>query len=330
MNKSILFYKEGAEELNKLVQKKIAAHLFLMCNYDPNSVPVYSEDSRFILGVLNLYKFVIDAGLINQFFNLDKNLGGVLCKNNKTMFDELTGIIQLANDLRTTFAHNISGESGTDDVRKRSLKWLERVTGKENVESASDYTKAVDALENVVNRAYSIIYHFILKITKEYELTMIIREWEIMIVKFYNSSTNVKILQAQLNEAYLSRHPSSTNIKWDVAKWCKEHYVAVLNQSIGELQNLYFKNRHLMNLDDIKKIENFIKEKKDKLSHIIKRIADKYCNGEVEKVTIYNYKDYYIANAADRYLDLIPDLTKNRYTMLPQDMMQYMIECDFQ
>ena len=68
----ILFSSDIADELNDLVCKKIANHLFLFCNYEPGIPNALTMDGQYFLGVQNLYRLYIDCSCILPKQNMMK------------------------------------------------------------------------------------------------------------------------------------------------------------------------------------------------------------------------------------------------------------------
>lgn len=115
--RSILFSSDGADDLNRLVQRGIAKHLFVVCNYNAGSFPAINADAKFLQGVLNLYKFTVDAGLIGKLSQIDDDLGCVIKNKYKNDFRELKKCLDTIGSLRTYIAHN--------NDRNETVKWAE-------------------------------------------------------------------------------------------------------------------------------------------------------------------------------------------------------------
>ncbi len=330
MNRSLLFYRDGAEELNALVRERIAPHLFLLCNYEPESFRAFGDDGRFFKGVTNLYKFVVDAGLIGRLKRLDGRLGGNLGRRCQDEFGRLQACQILVQDLRTAFAHNVSEESGTGDVRRRAEQWLRSVIQKEEPTQAEDYRPAVTALEELADRVYSLTATLVDELAREYERGELVRQWEGLIIEFYDSSTNVNIAEGQLRMAYLARYPDRTdNLDWKIAGWCKALYLTEDEKQLRKAQEEYDRYKDQVPQPVRTQMEGCIGEIADRIRQTRETVALKYCGGQTERLRDYHYKNYYLASLRTKYAQSLPRLKAEGYTMLPQDMMQYIIEEDF-
>lgn len=330
MNRSLLFYRDGAEELNALVKEKIAPHLFLLCNYEPDSVRVFGDEGRFLKGVANLYKFVVDAGLIGRLKRLDGKLGGSLGRKCRDVFGNLQDCQVLVQDLRTNFAHNVSEESGTGDVRRRAQQWLRNAIQKEEPTQAEDYRPAVEALEKLAERIFSLASTLVDELSQAYEREELIRQWEGLIIEFYDSSTNQNIAEGQLKLAYLARFPDETdNLDWKIAAWCKGLYLEKDVRQLRDARAEYDKFQAQVPDSARMAMEKWIEEIEDRIRQTRETVALKYCGGQVERLRDYHYKSYYLSSLKAKYAQCLSRLKADGYTMLPQDMMQYIMEEDF-
>ena len=330
MNRSLLFYRDGAEELNALVQERIAPHLFLLCNYEPDSVRIFGDDGRFLKGVANLYKFVVDAGLIGRLKRLDGKLGGSLGRKCRDVFGNLQDCQALVQDLRTNFAHNVSEESGTGDVRRRAQQWLRNAIQKEEPTQAEDYQPAVEALEKLAERVYSLASTLVDELSQAYEKEELIRQWEGLILEFYDSSTNRNIAEGQLKLAFRARFPDAAdNLDWKIAGWCKGRYLKKDEKELEDARTEYDKFQDQIPVSTRTDMEKWIEEIEGRIRKTRETIALKYCDGQVERLRDYHYKDYYLSSLKTKYTQQLPQLKAKGYTMLPQDMMQYIMEEDF-
>ena len=86
-----------------------------------------------------------------------------------------------------------------------------------------------------------------------------------------------------------------------------------------------------MSLDfEIKLLEK-IEEITSKISLIEKKVAERSnkCKGNISKISNLDYLDYYCYDTAERCLSVVHDLKNQKLSMLPQDMIQYIIDLDF-
>lgn len=219
---SILFDGNTADALNDAVKSKVAAHLFMFCNYNPGPVDTYSVDARFIQGVLNLYKLLIDCSIVGSVTKM--------CANaiSQSRLYDLKHYRNDASVLRTALAHNIDARNWTGEAVCEYTSWLQRESGKDKAESADDYAVLLQKLETIANDAMAILNDFVDKIAMSEQKDDAIARWENCIIDFYSKGTTGKqIFEGQLRDAYLATHTSARRNgckNLDVARWIQEEY----------------------------------------------------------------------------------------------------------
>lgn len=342
MKYSVLFDKDASENLNELVRNKIAPHLFVLCNYEPDCLPVFGDDAKFIQGVMNFYKYAHDASLIEQLWNIDKQMGERVISSNRVLFNDLKRITDLISDWRTLYCHNISEASGNDDKRERCQRWLSKAIGKKEIEKLDDYHFALKKLEAEAQRVYEIAKIIICKFSECYADKMkLIATWEDYIIKYYGLPTNEAIIKSQLKLAYMALFNSNgeTQLSRELACWCKNMY-------LQEEQNcrLFEENEQQLqkklSVEEFSKLREVYEEQKRKISQLKNDIVKSKQKGKseeirrritVESLREFDYLDYYIADVRNKKIrEYIPKAIAEGYTMLPQDIIQYIIEVDFE
>ena len=138
---SIAFTDIPVRELNEMVRCQIAEHLFIACKYDPNVVKVYSEDARYIAGILNLYKFFIDASICNKMRRLCEMHGA------GPEYEKLKEIIDTICMLRSVIAHNVDGNEDEGTNESEYNNWTAAVIGKHSIEGSDDFRRAGECIE---------------------------------------------------------------------------------------------------------------------------------------------------------------------------------------
>lgn len=326
-----MFKKDGAEELNAQVQRLIAPYLFIICNYEPNVNWTSSEDAKFLIGVNNLYRFCIDAGLLNSILKLVREM--FPRKKSEKLTRELKQDLKTVNILRTYFVHNVSAENGQDDIRLYSETWLSEKAGFSATKSY-DYSKAVDALENMAERIYRNSEKLIEELGGCKDRKKVIEDWENMIIELYSKKSGMKILEAQLCNAYLARCKNNNmlgenNIEYGVTIWCKNYYFQKIQDEISICEEVWKKYADSLSEEKMRLIKCKIDKGKKNMKQKEQEIKSNLQKNNVNAENMFRYKNYYILEMSKKYRSFIPKIKEEQLTMLPQDLMQYIIEVDF-
>lgn len=319
MNENITFSPKSAEKLNEKVNSSIATHLFLLCNYNPDSISIFSEDAKFMQASLNMYKFLVDAGICN-------NLKGLQKKYNITYdYKKIDAIIKNVNAIRTTLGHNVDERNGTDDNRKIVEQWFLSIVGKKQLNDSKEYGKALKEIERYGDECISILTVFIDAVGKSDRKSELIKDWEKLIIDFYKRPNSKNIFEGQLMLAYQSRVGAGSMVtKFDVASWVKEMFFYKEQSQIDNLQEIVRKTSLAKSaLSDINaKIldnERSIAKKESCIAEFAKK--------NVDSLRMFDYWDYYlyiIPNKIQSHLD-----SGQISSLLPQDVVQQIIEEDF-
>lgn len=224
--KDILFSAKPVQELNQLVQDKLAPQLFLCCNYNPLSVVGMSDDGKYYPAIENLYRVVSDCSCVI------KRLHRFQCKiiSNTSTIDKYRNIIDTVNMLRSVVAHNNSVYNGRREAEHLDDYhcWVQRFIGKSEPVQTDDYVALLAELRNISNALYDLIEEYILTAAEHAKKDVIIEEWESYIIDWY-CGKNVKrdIFLGVLEDEYLARLPLTTvdhQLPRRVAYWIQNYY----------------------------------------------------------------------------------------------------------
>lgn len=324
--KSIVFSPEAAELLNGKVASKIAPHLFLVCNYEPEQILLFGTDAKFVQGGLNLYRFVIDASIIHEIDKIAK-------KCNIGYDRSLKDYIRDISIIRTAFSHNLSQKNGTGYQQEAYNEWLKRAINKDQIMAAEDYEKALEKLEKMGADIYRILDRFLDKAAGVQDKNALISVWEETIISFYLKKSNENIFLGQMRDAYLSRCVNGKiekkNLKYNIAKWFQSFFCQKHEDRIKELENILRLYGSRMRKDDILKVEKDIDLHKSSLDAIKTQVATAICYGDQSRVSVYAYQQYYLANLKDKLNNILSVVKCTNGTMLPEDMLQQLIEEEF-
>lgn len=321
MMKNILFDSKGAEDLNRMIQSQIAPHLFLICNYNPNAFTILSEDARFIQGIANLYKFAIDVSIIKKIKIIDQELGSTIRVKHKSSLLELNRNLNIIGTLRTFAFHN----NDHSDTIDKTEKWIINTIHKKEFETSDDYTIAFRELERIGDKIYKEVVEILKYMDKEYTRKELIEAFQKQILLFYK--TNNRLIKEELRAAYKARNTTCGIVKdiW-LAGWCKKMYIGSREEKIKFLSKQLTRCKG----DQKKKLEVFINNIQAEVEKIRRQVesSDSFKRG-ASRMRNYDYLDFYCTNISEKCTTLLPDILRQKFTMLPQDMIQYIIDKDF-
>lgn len=325
--RSIVFYPDAADHLNDFVSRKIAAHLFIFCHYDPEISPVFGADAKYIRGVMNLYKLVFDASIVG---NLD-----VLARKYAIQYaaGDIRNILDIIQALRTVEGHNVRDEA----VCRRRDRWLLQMVGTEHITSMDDYEKALAGLEKMGMRLHNLLYAYVKNASLCKRKNEMVCSWENLILDFYSRKSNARIFEEQLRIAYISRcsvmpehQLQDQRIRYKLGVWCKNHYVRKEEEKAALLENILKKRAGSMGAGDRKKIEHSIAEYRKKVRDTKQKIALEMECRDAENISVYKYLDFYFLNLRTALKEVLVNVTEEQDgTMQPEDLMQRLIARDF-
>ena len=327
MNKNVLFYLDETLEINKMVQKDIGSHLFLFCNYNPEGMRTFGADARFIQAVMNLYKLLIDSGIVNRIPSMG-NLIGL----NKEM-EILRKYIDLSRTIRTVAGHNLSKSNGTEDKIVQYDRWMIGVIGKKEPDCEGDYDKPLLELEGIANDSLRLVRIFVNKAKGSQKKAEVMREWEENIIRYYCKG-NMDIFMGQLRDAYISVHRRAYADErltgYELSVWIREACYCPEEKSIQYLLSILDKSSIKKN-QDRRNIQNKIDEYQRAIDERKREVAS-FCKCEVDEVdnNLHRYKDHYCSKLETKLRDALIKIKQDGSgTMLPQDIMQMIIDQDF-
>lgn len=319
MNENIVFSPVEAEKLNKKVCETLAKHLFMFCNYNPDSITVFGDDAKFMQAILNMYKLLIDAGICNNLWGIGKKYS---INYDHIKFED---IIKSINSIRTTLGHNVDERSGNEKDKEVAEQWLLKVVGKKKLTNAEEYKKAVEKIERYGEDSITILTNFVESAGGNVKKGEIVKEWENLIISFYKRSNSRNILEGQLMLAYQSRLGIARKFsKVDVAEWVQKMLFYREQLLITNLREIIQKSS--LSPSQLEKIgeqidenEKIINEKNDKVALFSKK--------RVDSLRMYDYWDYYVYMLPIRIEEKLADGVVQ--SLLPQDVVQQIIEEDF-
>lgn len=316
---SILFSPDEADVLNNQVKEKIDKHLFLFCNYNPDSLRAYSYDAKFFLGIMNMYKLLIDTGFCQKF--------GDIKRNYSLSFDykRLNYIISITKSFRTCLAHNVDCKSANEYDMDNVERWFLQLIGRKYPENVEQYEKPFEEMTKYGNECIKILNCFVEEVSKHARKNEIISEWVELIFKFYNRPNSQNIIKGHIKLTYQSLKGTVTEIKdYDIALWTEKMFCQ--GQSLIDNLKLVLVKTSCLSEKSKKDISEKIKNTSISIDNIKKKIANHKKKKESE-LRPFDYLDYYV--------DSFPKRIRKKYeegkleSLLPQDVVDQIIEDDY-
>ena len=216
MSNNIVYSPDEADNLNELVRNTIAGHLFITCNYNPESISVFNEDAKFMQAVLNLYKFLFDASICVYLQDLDKKY------HIQFDFKKMKDIFRVIKAMRTLISHNVDFHNGSEEPRIITEEWFQDAIGKKQPDSIADYKQALTVLEQHGAEIVSVITDFIKKMGEVNEKEEVVSDWEKSIICFYQRPNSRNILEGQLKLAFQAKIADNTKPnRVNISIWTK-------------------------------------------------------------------------------------------------------------
>ncbi|MBR1493940.1 MAG: hypothetical protein IJ601_02685 [Acidaminococcaceae bacterium] len=324
MSNNIVYSPDEADNLNELVRNTIAGHLFITCNYNPESISVFNEDAKFMQAVLNLYKFLFDASICVYLQDLDKKY------HIQFDFKKMKDIFRVIKAMRTLISHNVDFHNGSEEPRIITEEWFQDAIGKKQPDSIADYKQALTVLEQHGAEIVSVITDFIKKMGEVNEKEEVVSDWEKSIICFYQRPNSRNILEGQLKLAFQAKIADNTKPnRVNISIWTKNILTDDSENRINSIRKLIqqFKDKNPETskiqpfTDMIILCEKVLNEKNSQIaSHFTK---------DANELSKFDYLNYYLDLLPKRIEDIIHNSSlPHNITLLPQDVVQLIIDKD--
>ncbi len=317
---SILFSPNAADALNKKVKEKIDKRLFLFCNYNPDSLRTYSYDAKFFLGIMNLYKLLIDTGICKKF--------GKIKKKYSLSFDcnRLNYIILIIESFRTYLSHNVDCKSANEDDKVNVERWFLQLIGRKYPENAEQYEKPLEEITKYGEECIKLLNVFVEEVSMHTRKNEIIAEWVNLIFNFYSRPNSKNIIKGHIKLTYLALKGTSTEInEYDIALWTKK-MLCYPEQTVIDNLEYALTNVSCLSEKNKKDISEKIKETSALMDNNKKKIAEHQKKNKSE-LKPFDYLDYYVCCFPKQIRKKYEDGTLE--SLLPQDVVDQIIEDDY-
>jgi hypothetical protein len=324
-----LYYEKEACFINAKAAEKIAGHLFVFCGYYPFPVPAISSDAKFMQSALELYKLIKDCSCI-----INKKIKSIMKENPGLNYGDLERFIDTVFFCRSVLAHNNNPALGPDYKKRIDdyNKWVKTVISADKPSSNDDYEKLFREIKDTASKIFEFVDKFIDAAEKSQDKAGIIDAWENEIFNWFGKNHDIFI--GQLSGMYLIKAaglpgrsmPNKISVRYRVCEWIKRFYFYEMDKKISDLNALFSVYSKKLNKKDLNslagKIEKLISEENAKRDKLQSEIAS-HCRKKPDDLEPFDYRDYFFNGLEDKLRDTFK---KHRCSLLPEDLMQIMID----
>lgn len=334
MIESPLLSSRLCDDINNQVKEKVDKGLFVFMHYNLQIVPVCSYQGKFLMGVNNFYKIMVDASVCK---NINKI---VVSKTYEKHIDIINKHFRLASNLRTPLGHNLSSALGNEQPLKSLHKWLKKESGIIDINDMKDedYQKPFEALSRCAENTIISWEEIIDLVSCDKDKDNIIGRWYDEIINKYvnkNSINSKKIIEQLIFKYYIEKYsPNKKGSRYTCNEWLKTVYEGN-NKYINENGKLWRELCELMGkkkeLDTLEHGE-IIKEKYKELEH--KRKSQEELSKIVECSVKEGNQNYGFLNSYVGYIqDYIKESGKDLVLkgkskdLMPENLIMDVIDC---
>lgn len=341
MRGPVISYQQ-AQDINARVQSKLAPCLFACCNYEPTSLRILSEDGWFIVAIQDLYKFSIDASPVFDSFS------SFLPSSKRRRFSAFRNTLSQIKMLRAVVDHNQSPDDGysAQEHRIAFCNWVSGTIGKPQPESQADFAVLNQRLEHIAQNMLSdlcaIIDYFCVAPDKE----SIISQWLNRTLYWYSHNTKTQYYLNQIADAYIARsylagnYSVSTLPEWElkrrITRWIEAALCKPDEDRICACKATIAANTKCINGESTMFNALMKTLPEDKIAVMKKNWSDEISTAQadliqyeqqlkdLQKKIAPDPRKYLFSCLAMRLTELMAELdaTNERYTLLPQDILQ--------
>jgi len=274
MMSAALFKKEAAERINCLAQAKIAPHLFVFCNFSPDTMTAQSADGCLMLGILNMFKLVYDASIVD---NMQKWLHSNHIGTQAARLDKL---ILTAKAWRSYLAHNQSSPAIQEKSGAKMDLWL-KGHGVSQLISAGDYQQCLRLWENMADELMKSLEIAIGELSQG-NREEVVASWENWIRTFYQRPSSGNIVKHYLLAAYETYDLQGRHISpHSEYRICKEYaerlFFAKINARIKEKRDIIRSYKIATLQDKAREALDNLEREKNELRQTIEPKYNDYC-----------------------------------------------------
>jgi len=217
--------------------------------------------------------------------------------------------------------------------------WLKSIIGKPLITQEEDYFYLMKEMEKFGYDVINILKDFVSEAANVEKKDELVADWEKLIIKFYKRDNSENIFVGQLRKSYLSQMAMKGRFNYNInyltkrklAEWIKKmcyHEEEIKINSLNDILNFsggkLSSSTQIQIVDKIKELQQKKDMKKKQISTYIK------CSVKELDSNVYCYIDYYIKRLPEKIQTELPLLDEKCIeTLLPQDIIQYIIAEDF-
>lgn len=334
---------EYAKSVNDKIIERIDDKLFMICNYSPDTYPVFSEKEIFETSINDLYRFAFDSGFVLSKLEIivkeadlhNQNIGGKLRKT----VNRIRTLTERIKALRIYKTHNCDERNGF--FSRIACQSFENAIGYRKLTCEEDYIFLnTKLLQKIRDSMISDISEFIdnVALLDDEDKSNLTLQWKKEIIAYYCKSHNnhyvgqmIDMMSLQLSQSDF-RKINSQNAFAIAKKWIQNYY----HQSVSSCHNKLEKHKkemgeielYLQSNECDEELKRVLLEEKEKSERTIQEITHKLPTVEKnDKLDNDEQFKLFFDNLSDQLLDIIK--TEQYQSMLPQDLLQKHISIYF-
>lgn len=325
-------FKEDTVLINNKVRQEISYHLWIFCGYEDSEYNVVSTDAKFIKLINDLYNVFFDSSFIRGICNCK-----IVEENN---WDYIRDIKRKLNDisiLRTAISHTVSKENCKYHISIQFKEWINSKCGTYNPTKDIEFEKLISELLLLKKELFNLLDRLLTDMSSlsSENKSKLIENWEEMTVEFYLKGINRDMFIGKLIEWYeINNNKIGLNGKFYTYKY-KINELIMNKICLKEQKKIdYYEQLRAEHFDKLTKekkdrFDDFIRELNSNIDKIKKDVAD-FVNKNIEDLEAIHYTMYYLSDGVLRkkIKDAVSEIKKNGLTLIPQDLIGYMINED--
>lgn len=347
--------RDEAEALNRKVQQVLDPRLFLVCNYSPTPGIPLGEDSRFLYGVQDLYKFAVDSsGIIKNF----KFVTGCAWQ----YFSVISQVLDEVGVLRSVLDHSQDPLNGMqeEDTLTAYTTWMQSLLSKPAPATNEDYRILNEELALMKEDLVQELERQLDYIAGSYSPSRkqdVVSKWIDKTLYWYSNNTKTAIYTGTLMGAYNSKATMRNAyfmediyaegrglkpLKRKALDWAQAGFASSFDRRISDCQQLIDSKSQVLAAFPASPIfstmpeperQRFVQMNETALNAARTRLhrLDAERNQFNAAVQKNQQSKYLFDHLADNLRETMRDLEREgvSYTLLPQDLMQEDIERRF-
>ncbi|MBO1872037.1 hypothetical protein J4O15_14155 [Lachnoanaerobaculum sp. Marseille-Q4761] len=324
-------FKEDTVLINNKVKQEVAYHLWIFCGYEDSEYNVVSTDAKFIKLINDLYKVFFDSSFIKGICNCK-----IIEENNWDYISDIKRKLYDINILRTAISHTVSKENCKYHISIQFKEWINSKCGTYNPTKDIEFKKLISELLSLKKELFELLDRLLTDLSSlsPVNKSKLIENWEEMTVEFYLKGINRDMFIGKLIEWYKINEKIDLNKKIHIPRYKINEFVMNCiclkeQKKISCYEQLKVKNFDKLTKEKKDRFDDLIRELNSNIDKIKKDVAD-FVNKNIADLEAIHYMMYYLSDGVLRKkIEVaVSEIKKNGLTLIPQDLIGYMINED--